>query len=222
MWDDTFYAPQKRHRITFLWLIPPLVWSLKSSNLSSISFQMGKTFWGLASAAVEQSRRKASMVAQGDGKFGIEADPRIPPNQKKKRFVTNFMQFKSFDRRISYSCYSFARDILIVVLTTKYAKRRLKLNLRSFVFYFTFFSPSLPFFRRSPGSQGQILVQHRRGPRGRDLLHQERGLRHAQQLQQAQTAAAVRTYVQCAVEEVEIGDQRRKKENPGNSRQRFF
>ena len=46
-----------------------LVLSLKSSILSSTSFQMGKTFWGVVSAAVEQSRRKASMVAQGDGKF---------------------------------------------------------------------------------------------------------------------------------------------------------
>ena len=44
--------------------------SLKSSILSSTSFQMGKTFWGVANAAVEQSRRKANMVAQGDGKFG--------------------------------------------------------------------------------------------------------------------------------------------------------
>ena len=43
-----------------------------SSILSSTSFLMGKTFWGVVSAAVEQSRRKANMVAQGDGKF----DPR--------------------------------------------------------------------------------------------------------------------------------------------------
>ena len=50
--------------------IPVLVRSLKSSILSPTSFQMGKTFWGVASAAVEQSRRKANMVAQGDGKFG--------------------------------------------------------------------------------------------------------------------------------------------------------
>ena len=49
--------------------IPVLVRSLKSSILSSTSFQMGKTFWGVVSAAVEQSRRKASKVAQGDGKF---------------------------------------------------------------------------------------------------------------------------------------------------------
>ena len=46
---------------------------------------MGKTFWGVVSAAVEQSKRKANMVAQGDGKFeSLEADPRIPPNKNKK------------------------------------------------------------------------------------------------------------------------------------------
>ena len=50
--------------------IPDLVRSLKSSTLSSTSFQMDKTLWGVGSAAVEQSRRKAHMVAQGDGKFG--------------------------------------------------------------------------------------------------------------------------------------------------------
>ena len=50
--------------------IPVLVRSLKSSTLSSTSFQMDKTVEGVVSAAVEQSRRKANMVAQGDGKFG--------------------------------------------------------------------------------------------------------------------------------------------------------
>ena len=50
--------------------IPVLVRSLKSSILSSNSFQMGKAFCGVVSAAVEQSRRKANMVAQGDGKLG--------------------------------------------------------------------------------------------------------------------------------------------------------
>ena len=50
--------------------IPVLVQSLKSSILSSTSFQMVKNFWGVVSAAVEKSRRKANMVAQGDGKFG--------------------------------------------------------------------------------------------------------------------------------------------------------
>ena len=50
--------------------IPVLVRSLKSSILSSTIFQMSKTFWRVVSAAVEQSRRKAGMVAQGDGKFG--------------------------------------------------------------------------------------------------------------------------------------------------------
>ena len=50
--------------------IPVLVRSLKSSILSSTSFQMDKTFWGVVSAAVEQSGRKANMVAQGDVIFG--------------------------------------------------------------------------------------------------------------------------------------------------------
>ena len=50
--------------------IPVLVQSLKSSILSSTSFQIGKTFWGVVSAAVQQSRRQANMVAQGDGKYG--------------------------------------------------------------------------------------------------------------------------------------------------------
>ena len=43
--------------------IPVLVRSMKSSILSSTSFQMGKTFWGVVRAAVDQSRRKANMVA---------------------------------------------------------------------------------------------------------------------------------------------------------------
>ena len=49
---------------------PVLVLSLMSRILSSTSFQMGKTFWRVVNAAVEQSRRKANMVAQGDRKFG--------------------------------------------------------------------------------------------------------------------------------------------------------
>ena len=50
--------------------IPVLVRSLKPSILSTTSLQMDKTFWGMGRAAVEQSRRKANMVARGDGKFG--------------------------------------------------------------------------------------------------------------------------------------------------------
>ena len=40
---------------------------------------MGKTFWGVVSAAVEQSRR----LLRETGNSALEADPRIPPNQKK-------------------------------------------------------------------------------------------------------------------------------------------
>ena len=50
--------------------MPVLVRSLKASILSSISYRMYKTFWEAVSAAVEQSRRKAKVVDQGDGKFG--------------------------------------------------------------------------------------------------------------------------------------------------------
>ena len=44
--------------------------SLKSSILSSTSFQLDKTFWEEVIASVERSRRKAYVVAQGDGKLG--------------------------------------------------------------------------------------------------------------------------------------------------------
>ena len=50
--------------------ITVLVQSLKSSILSLTSFQMDETFWGVVSAAVEQSRCKVNIVARGDGKFG--------------------------------------------------------------------------------------------------------------------------------------------------------
>ena len=56
-----------------------LVQSLKSSILSSTSSQLDDTFWGVGSAAVVvQSRRKANMVAQGDGKFGPSGLPQYP------------------------------------------------------------------------------------------------------------------------------------------------
>ena len=46
-----------------------LVQSLKSSILSSTSFQRDKTFWDVGSVAVEQSRHKANMAAQRYRKF---------------------------------------------------------------------------------------------------------------------------------------------------------
>ena len=42
------------------------------------------TVWGVVSAAVEQSRRKANMVAQGDGKVGPWGWPQDPSKPKKK------------------------------------------------------------------------------------------------------------------------------------------
>ena len=61
-----------------------LVWSRKSSFLNSTSFQLGKTNKGLVSAAVEQSRRKAYLHAQGDGKFIPWGWPQNPSKPKKK------------------------------------------------------------------------------------------------------------------------------------------
>ena len=49
--------------------------ALKSSILSSDSFQLDKIFWGVGSVTVERSRLKPTcMVAQEDEKFGPEAD----------------------------------------------------------------------------------------------------------------------------------------------------
>ena len=44
---------------------------------------MGKTFWEVVSAAVEQSRCKANMVAQGEEKFGPLGWPQVPSKPKK-------------------------------------------------------------------------------------------------------------------------------------------
>ena len=63
--------------------IPVLVQSLKSSILSSTSSQLDNTFLGVVSAAVEQSRSNANMVAQGDGKFGPSCWPQNPTKPKK-------------------------------------------------------------------------------------------------------------------------------------------
>ena len=67
--------------------IPVLARSLQSSILSFTSSQMGKTFWGVGSAAVEQTRRKANMVAQGDVKFG-------PSSTKNHAHVTYLLNLK--------------------------------------------------------------------------------------------------------------------------------
>ena len=65
--------------------ITVLVQLLKSSILSTTIFQLGKTFWRVVGAAVEESTWIAKMVAQGDGKFGPGADPRTPPNIQKNQ-----------------------------------------------------------------------------------------------------------------------------------------
>ena len=67
--------------------IPVLVRWLKSSILVSTSLQMDKTFWGVVSAAVEQSGVKPAWLLEETGNSALEADPSIPSNQK-----TNVMQ----------------------------------------------------------------------------------------------------------------------------------
>ena len=84
--------------------IPAPVRLLKSSILSSTSFQMDNTFWGVGSAAVEQSRRKDNMVAQGDGNFGPEADPRVPPNQKNGHIIMGFLNICYCSQYLSLNC----------------------------------------------------------------------------------------------------------------------
>ena len=77
--------------------IPVLVRSLKSSILSSTSLQRDKTFWGVESAAVEPSRRKANMVAQGDGKFGPWGWPQGPFKPKKNPDLTIICPLSAFN-----------------------------------------------------------------------------------------------------------------------------
>ena len=67
---------------------------------------MDKTTWEVASAAEEQSRRKANLVAPRTyvGNLTFEADPRIPPNQNQKKSF-NFYScslFRFIDRVLSW------------------------------------------------------------------------------------------------------------------------
>ena len=71
--------------------IPVLIRSLNSSILSSTSSQLDDTFWGVVSAAVEQSRSKANMVAKEDRRLTQESIQKInedgffdPLNMKQK------------------------------------------------------------------------------------------------------------------------------------------
>ena len=51
-----------------------LVQLLKTSILCSTGFQLDNPFCGVVSAAEKQLGSKTTMVAQGNGKFGPEAD----------------------------------------------------------------------------------------------------------------------------------------------------
>lgn len=46
------------------------------------SFQLYNTLLRVVSATVEQLRCKTKVVSRGHFKFGLEADPRMPPTQK--------------------------------------------------------------------------------------------------------------------------------------------
>ena len=84
---------------------PVFVPSLKSSILSSARFQLDRTFWGVGSAVVGQSRRKARMFSEGDGKFGLCGWPQNPskPNSPKVVYLqTNSFLYRRFLSRTEY------------------------------------------------------------------------------------------------------------------------
>ena len=82
----------------------------QSIILSSNSLQMDETFWGVGSAAVEQSRCKANMVAQGDGKFGHWGWPQNPSEPKKKAPARNF--YSNWTKRLDGHIPQFCKKIM--------------------------------------------------------------------------------------------------------------
>ena len=81
-----------------------MAWLTCSPSSHTHVFQMGKTFWGVVSAAVEQSRRKVNMVAQGDGKFGPRGWPHDPSKPKRKAHTCTCCIFTSAFNAIFWSC----------------------------------------------------------------------------------------------------------------------
>ena len=82
------FAGYMQHHLWKHWPFLPLrtlslLWNFKISSTTFLNFIK---FWGVVSAAVEQSRRRANMVAQGDGKFSPWGWPQNPskPNQKER------------------------------------------------------------------------------------------------------------------------------------------
>ena len=51
---------------------------------------MIKTFWGVASAAVEQSRRKANYVVQGDGNSPLEIQESLQTQKRPLEIIQRF------------------------------------------------------------------------------------------------------------------------------------
>ena len=84
----------------------------KSSILSSTSLQMVKTFWGVVSAAVEQFRRKANMVARGDGEFGPRGRTRNPSKQqqKKKLAITSRVSLNKWKKTNSWQHFRYNKQ----------------------------------------------------------------------------------------------------------------
>ena len=97
----------------FRWLKPSgecccraIVRTLKSSIWSSTSFQLDKTFWGVGSAAVDQSRRIANRVVQGDWKFSSLGWPQNPSK-------TQALNIRVLGKFIAWLHWSLAWDWLI-------------------------------------------------------------------------------------------------------------
>ena len=117
--------------------IAVLVWSLKSSILSWTSLQMDKTFWGVVSAAVvEKSRRRANMVARGDGKFGPWGWPQDPSYPKKKCVSTNIHRRSGIWSNLEPRCLKVIATPSFKVWNEKYVKSRALTDLLSQESYF--------------------------------------------------------------------------------------
>ena len=79
--------------ILFAYLIK-IRWKHSQRLMSRWKYQFSYDHW-VVSAAEEQSRRKANLVAQGDGKFGPRGWPQ-DPSKPKTKVKTNLEAFRSF------------------------------------------------------------------------------------------------------------------------------
>ena len=66
---------------------------------------MDKTFRGVVRAAVEQSRRRPAWLLRETGNLALEADPRIPQKQQKKKFDEMVITYVSLaGKKMCISC----------------------------------------------------------------------------------------------------------------------